>query len=112
MTRTVAALAVAMLLALLGAGCGSDSSSYADPSCPAVLNVVSLVPPGNSKAADQEVNSLQEVAASGQLGTLTGQVESALQSFVSAGSPGSASYRAFQVSYVAAVKQVQHYCAT
>ena len=100
-----------MLSALLGAGCGSGSSSYADPSCPAVLNLVSLVPPGNSKAADQEVNSLQDVAASGQLGTLTGQVESALQSFVSAGSPGLASYRAFQVSYVAAVKQVQNYCA-
>jgi hypothetical protein len=111
MTRTVAALAAAMLSALLGAGCGSGSSSYADPSCPAVLNLVSLVPPGNRKAADQEVNSLQDVAASGRLGTLTGQVESALQSFVSAGSPGSASYRVFQVSYVAAVKQIQHYCA-
>jgi hypothetical protein len=112
MVRTVAALVAAVLSALLGAGCGSGSSSYADPSCPAVLSLVSLVPPGNHKAADQEVNSLQDVAASGQLGTLTGQVESALQSLVSAGSPGSGSYRAFQVSYVAAVKQVRHYCAT
>jgi hypothetical protein len=111
MTRTVAAL-VAVLSALLAAGCGSGSSSNADPSCPAVLNLVSLVPPGTYKVADQELNSLQDVAASGQLGTFTGQVESALQSLVSAGSPGSASYRAFQVSYVAAVKQVQHYCAT
>jgi hypothetical protein len=112
MTRTVAALVAAVLSALLATGCGSGSGSYANPSCPAVLNLVGLVPPGSDKAADQELNSLQDVAASGQLGTLTGQVESALQTLASAGSPGSASYRAFQVSYVTAVKQVQHYCAT
>jgi hypothetical protein len=85
MTRSVAALAAATLSALLGTGCGSGSSSYADPSCAAVLNLVSVVPPEGYKAAHQELNSLQDVAASGQLGTLTDQVESALQSLASPG---------------------------
>lgn len=113
MARTVAALVtVVMLSVLLGSGCGSGSSrSYANPSCPAVLNLVSSGPPESWKTVGEWLSALVAVAPSGgRLGTLTSRLESDVQSLTPDLNPGSASYRAYQNDYLADVAQIQHYC--
>jgi hypothetical protein len=108
--RNEAAVVGLTLLALAGSACGS-SHSFADPSCPAVLGQVSTVPPEGLKMANDELMDLQALVTPGtRLGTLTGNVISALNGLMNATQPGSAAYRAAQEQYISDVVQVQRYC--